>query len=243
MGINYGQWAALGEAPATLEQAFSKAYDRERGMNREDERLRIQEEGQDKRLAMQMAAQERAAAKSMQPKPAGPTELIKVKNDFEDSAKTYIGARDGWNKVQSAATNPSPAGDISLIFGFMKTIDPTSTVREGEFATAANAGGVPERVRVMYQKALNGERLTPEQRQDFMTQAHNAYKTYEGSYQMSKAQSVKLAKALGIPPDLIITDFEKTAAPMPSVPSAQPTPNPSTAPAPSADPLDKYRRP
>ena len=42
---------------------------------------------------------------------------------------------------------------MALIFGFMKTQDPTSTVREGEFATAENARGmVGPHVRRMYNR-------------------------------------------------------------------------------------------
>lgn len=76
-----------------------------------------------------------------------------------------------YQKIKNANENPSPAGDISLIFGFMKMIDPGSTVREGEFATAANAGSVPTRVWGLYNKILEGERLTDTQRQDFTDQA------------------------------------------------------------------------
>lgn len=71
------------------------------------------------------------------------------------------------------AADSSAAGDIALVYGFMKMVDPTSAVREGEFATAQNAGSVPERVRAMYNRALSGQRLTPEVRADFVKQATN----------------------------------------------------------------------
>jgi len=48
---------------------------------------------------------------------------------------------------------------ISIVYKFMKSLDPTSVVREGEFATAANAGGVPDNILNVYNKLVEGERL------------------------------------------------------------------------------------
>ena len=76
-----------------------------------------------------------------------------------------------YQNVQSAANNSSAAGDLSLIFAFMKMLDPGSVVREQEFANAQNAAGVPDRIRNAWNKALEGERLNPNQRADFMGQA------------------------------------------------------------------------
>jgi hypothetical protein len=66
------------------------------------------------------------------------------------------------------STPQSAAGDISFIYQYMKMLDPGSVVREGEFATAQNAAGVPDRILNVYNRALRGERLNPKQRQDFL---------------------------------------------------------------------------
>lgn len=76
-----------------------------------------------------------------------------------------------FQSVQNAASNTSAAGDLSLIFAFMKMLDPGSVVREQEFANAQNAAGVPDRIRNAWNKALAGERLNPNQRADFLGQA------------------------------------------------------------------------
>jgi hypothetical protein len=49
-------------------------------------------------------------------------------------------------------------------------------VREGEQATAQNAAGIPERIRNLYNSALAGERLSPNQRADFVGQAGRQFK-------------------------------------------------------------------
>lgn len=82
---------------------------------------------------------------------------------------------DGYDIVKSAANNPSAAGDLSLIFGYMRMLDPGSTVREGEFANAQNAAGLPDQIRNQYNKILSGERLNPAQRKDFLNSARKKY--------------------------------------------------------------------
>ena len=105
----------------------------------------------------------------------------KDKRSFEQTSKLIDSAKKDkrindflevttkFDRVETAAD--TPAGDISLIFAFMKMLDPTSVVREGEFATAQNSGSVPDNIQSAYNRALTGERLIPERRLDFKTQA------------------------------------------------------------------------
>lgn len=75
-------------------------------------------------------------------------------------------------KIQGAPDNA--AGDMGMIFAYMKLLDPNSTVREGEYATAQNATGVPQAVLNQYNSVLQGRRLNPTQREQF-TSAGVAY--------------------------------------------------------------------
>ena len=61
----------------------------------------------------------------------------------------------------------------------MKILDPGSVVREGEFATAQNTGSVPESVSALYNRVLNGQRLTDTQRADFLNQAQNLVRSQQ----------------------------------------------------------------
>lgn len=109
-----------------------------------------------------------------------------------------------YGKIQSAAKNPSPAGDLSLIFGYMKILDPGSTVREGEFANAQNAAGVPTQVMNMYNRALSGQRLAPEQRQDFVSQAGHLYGVHKSKYDGQAKLYETLATRAGVDPSEIV---------------------------------------
>jgi hypothetical protein len=61
----------------------------------------------------------------------------------------------------------SGAGDIALVTSFMKMLDPGSVVRETEFATAANAGGLLARLTGLAKKVEDGQFLSAQQRADF----------------------------------------------------------------------------
>lgn len=65
----------------------------------------------------------------------------------------------------------SASDDLSLIFSYMKILDPTSTVRETEFANAENAAGVDDRIRNMYNKVKLGTRLSDDQVGDYKVSA------------------------------------------------------------------------
>lgn len=81
-----------------------------------------------------------------------------------------------YNKIEAAAKSSSAAGDLSLIFSYMKILDPGSTVREGEFSNAQNSAGVAGRVRNIYNNLLSGERLNDDQRKSFLVEARKAAK-------------------------------------------------------------------
>ena len=135
-------------------------------------------------------------------KPAKPEDLNKIKRDqtknlqglFTNNAivKDFNMASTQFSKLTSSAKQESAAGDMSMIFTYMKILDPTSVVREGEQATAASAGGVPDRVWNAYNKAVSGEKLTPTQRKDFVSTASKLYNSnikqfdaFKGSFDSS----------------------------------------------------------
>jgi len=91
--------------------------------------------------------------------------------DKNKQVQDYKNVVISYNTISSAAKNPSAAGDLSLIFQYMKVLDPGSTVREGEFANAQNAASVPDRIRNMFNNWQKGQRLDEKQREDFITQA------------------------------------------------------------------------
>lgn len=125
---------------------------------------------------------------------------------FEAASDSYIQQRDAYARVQSLEGNPSPAGDVGLIFSYMKMLDPRSTVREGEQATAENARGVGDGIRNIYNRIVNGTKLTTEQRKDFFSKSRNIYKSVEAQQKRTTSEFARLGKRNGIAPDKFIRD-------------------------------------
>ena len=107
--------------------------------------------------------------------------------------------------MKSAVNNPSAAGDLMLIFSLMKVLDPNSTVREGEFAQAQAAAGVSDRLRSHIGKVAAGERLTPEQRQDFLSQATRVFDAARAQYDEQAGRYRDLAAKIGGDPDDVVS--------------------------------------
>lgn len=101
--------------------------------------------------------------------PADFSDVTNMRKEFTKESVPWTQTRDAFERIR--ASRPTGAGDINLLTSFMKMIDPGSVVREGEFATAANAGGIPERIRNTYNSLLRGDRLSDVQRAEFKNQA------------------------------------------------------------------------
>ncbi len=121
-----------------------------------------------------------------------------IRKEFDSLTKPYREVRDAYTRITAAAKNPSAAGDLALIFNYMKMLDPGSTVREGEFANAQNAGGIPDIVRAQYNKIKNGQRLADAQRGDFVTRAEMLYQGMEQSYNSDKARYEQTVAQYGL---------------------------------------------
>ena len=97
----------------------------------------------------------------------------KIRDEFNKRTAESLKVQESFRRVKSS--QPTAAGDLALIFNFMKMLDPGSVVREGEFANAQNAAGVDDRVRNWYNRLVRGERLNPDQRASFMAQAESTF--------------------------------------------------------------------
>lgn len=138
---------------------------------------------------------------------ASTSDVASTRKEYIASAKDFVTVRDAFGKISVAKDNPSAAGDIGLIFNFMKMLDPGSTVREGEFATAQNATGVPGQIVNAYNRAASGERLAPEQRQDFLNQAENIFRVQLRSQIGLENQYKALAERLKMKPEDVVIDL------------------------------------
>jgi len=130
-----------------------------------------------------------------------------LRGEFVKSAKDFEQVRDAYAKLTAAVKTPSAVGDLALVFNFMKIIDPGSTVREGEKATAENARGVPDAARNVWNKLLTGETLPPNQRQDFVNQSKSLFDSQAEIHKKRITQFTGLAQRAGVDPADVILDL------------------------------------
>lgn len=98
-----------------------------------------------------------------------------MRGQFNNLSKSFTTARDAFGRVIASVQNPSPMGDLALIFNYMKVLDPGSTVREGEFAQVGRSGNLPTQVQAFFDQYAKGNRLTNEQRQDVFNRSQRLY--------------------------------------------------------------------
>jgi hypothetical protein len=116
----------------------------------------------------------------------------------------------GYAEKVKASSETGP-GDISLVFSFMKMVDPGSTVREGEFATAENSGGIPSKIRTQWNSLLRGDRLSPELRGQFRQEAKVLLDTQNMRFESVADQYRRLARQSGANPDDVVLGAVRTA--------------------------------
>ncbi len=138
---------------------------------------------------------------------------------YDKNTKDIIQIDDAFGRIRASATDPSPAGDLAIVFNFMKMLDPGSVVRESEFQTAAQAKAwlastdaegeyqIPNFVRTIIQQATEGTILLPEQRVDFIDRAARLYSPQLQKYEMVLKDFTNKANKLNVPVDLVITDY------------------------------------
>lgn len=116
--------------------------------------------------------------------------------------------RGNFTRIQKARNINTWAWDVAMVFSFMKMLDPWSVVRESEYATAENTWGVDDKVRNTYNKLLNWERLTPEQRNNFYNLAKSLFDVEVENVKQITANYKKIIEEAGWRPDYIFVWWE-----------------------------------
>lgn len=101
---------------------------------------------------------------------------------FETSTSSYRDAMMGFSSLRASLGSGNAVGNIAAVFTFMKTLDPNSVVREGEYKLAAQAGGLYTKLMSMFDNVKTGEFIRPEVAQEMLQVAGEIAALYEGKY-------------------------------------------------------------
>ncbi len=151
----------------------------------------------------------------------------KLRGEYGKRSKEYFAVRDAYDRIAASVEDPDAAGDIALIFNYMKMLDPGSVVREGEFATAQNAGSVAQSVYNLYNRVLSGERLAKGQRDMFSKRAEKLFDKAQTQNTKDRDQILNLGRRYNVTeqdifgqPEQVTTDTGQTTQAQQAPPEA-----------------------
>ena len=104
--------------------------------------------------------------------------------------------------LEHGANDPTGASDMAAVFSFMKMLDPTSVVREGEYIRASKASAIIDRwmPAQVWDRLSKGVLLTPDQRVAFLQAANQAVQSHIDAAQNIRAATENTANMLGVDP-------------------------------------------
>lgn len=149
----------------------------------------------------------------------------KLRNDYTSNPKVKASAEmdSAFRMIEAAYKNPTAANDLAMATKYMKILDPTSVVRESEFALAVNATGLLDKVQNYAASVIEGKKLNPAQRKDFYESA----KAINDSFQAGRAEVdneyAEMATGYGLNPKNVIPSLrtpKKDGAPKPPKPTS-----------------------
>lgn len=114
------------------------------------------------------------------------------------------------NIIKSGVQGPA---DVSLVFGFMKALDPTSVVKQDEFDKAANSSGqfTPGTIWSKFNgKFKNGRFLSDEVRNDFLRLVEQSLAAKQLSYNQELQRYQGLSQQAGIDPSKVIYNYDQS---------------------------------
>ena len=129
-----------------------------------------------------------------------------LRKEFNGLTSDFRSVGDSFNTILAGADDPTAVTDLSLIFAFMKMLDPTSVVRESEFDAAEGAAGFNDKAQNAWAKFWDGERLTVN-RKDFLNQAKNVYDARLPGYVTLVEKYGSIAGREGLNVQNVLTDY------------------------------------
>lgn len=162
------------------------------------------EKAQDLRFEERKKALE---ARFAQTNPADDAQVSGLRREFTSASQTFVDSKSSYQQVRSGAQSKNAQGDVTLVYGFVKLLDPSSVVREGEYATARKTAGLFDWFAQAWEKVKAGDILSDEQRAKFLEQAGNVWAERSANQREIVSEFSRLAKKNRIDPERVIVDY------------------------------------
>jgi hypothetical protein len=146
----------------------------------------------------------------------------KLRDDYRKESQNFITVRDSYQRMETAATSANGAGDLSMVYGLMKMLDPGSTVREGEYANAAQVGGPAQQWLNTYNRLVAGDKLPDAARAQIMGEARKLMTVQQTNQGKIDRYYTDLSGRYRLNPQNVLTDYGTPGAGGP--PPQQPPP-------------------
>ena len=126
---------------------------------------------------------------------------------WNDIVKNFQSATEQFLWLSAAVNEANWAWDLASIYMFMRSQDPRSVVREWEFEMAASTMWLWWEVQTWFTKLANWQRLTPEQRQNFIDVTVKVLEAKKQAYKLVYDEAVNQMKTASIPSVYYPTDW------------------------------------
>ena len=147
----------------------------------------------------------------------------KIRKEWQGRSKVYGELQGTFNTLKASSESANGPGDIALITGFMKMLDPGSVVRETEFATARDTAGLFTQLQNRLEKAKNGQLLSPAQRKEYVALSQKYLESAQKKAGEDKKALGVVVKNYRLNPENVFGP-EMTEAPPPPPAPAPPAP-------------------
>ncbi len=138
----------------------------------------------------------------------------KLRKEYRTRTQTYRDLSSTFSNLKASAEIGSGPGDIALITGFMKMLDPGSVVRETEFATARDTAGLYANLENMLVKAKNGQFLNTAQRQEYIALSQKYFDAAQSKAKQDKNALELVVKNYKLNPENVFG--EPSSSPIPA---------------------------
>lgn len=204
------------EQQATLE-------DRRADNARADQALTYQDRRADAAERMADAAMRRAEAAAGNQNAGGlSTQQFQransLRDEYNNQTKDYRGIANivqrslaYANEIATGRAQPNSQSDIGLVYALAKVYDPTSVVREGEFATVARSGGLGPQIQGYVNRIVSDGRLPDAIRNGIVHSLRQTYDSQRTQYEQVRSRYQNLATRSGIDPMFVIDDYTAPA--------------------------------